>query len=122
MASSLRILIVEDDASVRRSIGRLLRASGFECAEHESAEALLGWVDLDAWDCLVSDINLPGQSGFELMENVRNARAAMPVVLVTAYDEARTRDRALQHHHVAYLAKPFEGSALVDAIRQVTLV
>ena len=121
MAGGLRILVVEDDASMRRSIGRLLRASGFECVEHDSAEALLGSEDPDAWDCLVSDIHLPGLSGFELIENVRRSRAGMPAVLVTAYDEPRTRDRALQQHRVAYLAKPFEGTALVDAIRQVTL-
>ena len=60
MAVGLRILIVEDDASMRRSIGRLLRASGFECVEHDSAEALLGSVDLDTWDCLVSDIQPAG--------------------------------------------------------------
>ena len=122
MAVGLRILIVEDDASMRRSIGRLLRASGFECVELDSAEALLNSEDPDAWDCLVSDIQLPGLSGFQLMESVRRSRPAMPVVLVTAYDEPKTRNRALQNHRVAYLVKPFEATALVDAIRKVTLV
>ena len=56
MAEGLRILIAEDDASVRRSLGRLLRALAFDRAEHESAEALVQSDDPNAWDCLVTDI------------------------------------------------------------------
>jgi CheY-like chemotaxis protein len=121
MADRLRILIVEDDASMRRSIGRLLRASGFLCAELDSAEALLRLEDPNAWDCMVTDIYLPGLSGFELVDEVRRSRPDMPAVFVTANDKAKTREQAQQMHRVAYLAKPFEGTALLDAIRKVTL-
>jgi FixJ family two-component response regulator len=121
MAGGLRILIVEDDASMRRSIGRLLRASGFECAEHDSAEALLRSEDPNVWDCLVADIHLPGLSGFELVDELRLSRSGMPAVLITANDEAKTRERALRQYRVAYLAKPFEGTSLLDTIRKVTL-
>jgi DNA-binding response OmpR family regulator len=121
MAGGLRILVVEDDASMRRSISRLLRAAGFECAEHDSAEALLRTEDPNAWDCVVADIHLPGLSGFELVAELRNSRSGMPAVFVTANDDAKTRTRALQLFRVAHLAKPFEGTALLDAIRKVTL-
>ena len=121
MAGGLKILVVEDDASMRRSMGRLLRAAGFECAEHESAEALLRCEDPNIWDCLVADIHLPGLSGFELVDALRQARPGMPAVLVTANDEINKRERALRLFRVAYLAKPFEGAALLGAIRKVTL-
>jgi FixJ family two-component response regulator len=122
MAEEPRVLIVEDDASMRRATGRLLRAAGFHCVEYDSAEALLRSEDLDAWDCLVTDIRLPGLSGFALLDTVRRLRPGMPVVLMTAYEEQRTRDQALQKHRVAFLVKPFEGVALLEAIRKVTLV
>jgi FixJ family two-component response regulator len=121
MAGGQRILIVEDDVSMRRSIGRLLRAAGYDCAEHDSAEALLRSENPDSWDCVVTDIYLPGLSGFELLDVLRRSRPGIPTVLVTANDEVRTRERALSQHRVAYLAKPFEGTALLDAIRKVIL-
>jgi len=121
MAGGLRILIVEDDASVRRSVGRLLRASGYECVEYDTAEALLGAEDPGAWDCLVTDMHLPGLTGLDLIETIRRSGVSMPAVLVTAYNEQKTRDSALRHHRVAFLAKPFEGAALLHAICKVTL-
>ena len=106
---------------MRRSIGRLLRASGFECSEHDSGEALLQSHDLDACDCVVSDIHLPGLNGFELIEHLRRIVPAMPAVIVTAYDEPKSQTERLRNNRVAYLAKPFESAALLAAIRKVTV-
>ena len=121
MARRLRIVVVEDDASMRHSIGRLLRASGFECVEYDSAEALLQSEDPQDWDCLVTDMHLPGMSGLDLVEKLRLQHPAMPAVFITAYDEAKRRERALGCHRAAYLTKPFEGTALPEVIRKVTL-
>ena len=121
MAGRVRILVVDDDASMRRSLGRLLRAAGFECAEHDSAESLIRSEDLNAWDCLITDIHLPGLSGLELVDTLRKSRPTLPAVFVTAYDKAETRERALEGHRVAYFAKPFEAAALIAAIQKLTI-
>ena len=71
MAGGLRILVVEDDASVRRSVGRLLRASGFECVEHDSAEALLQSEDPMPGTALSPIFTCQGLCGFELLESLR---------------------------------------------------
>ena len=121
MAGRVRILIAEDDASMRRSIGRFLRAAGFESIEYESAEALLQSADLAPPVCLVTDIQLPGISGLELFDRLLAKDSAVPTVFITAYEDAKRRECILRRPRVAYLAKPFEGAALLEAIRKVTL-
>jgi FixJ family two-component response regulator len=121
MTKRMRLLVVEDDASMRRSIGRLLTAAGFECIEFGSAEELLQSAHAPSPTCLITDIHLPGMSGLELVDVLRAKHPKMPAVLITAYDDARTRELALRRHHIAYLAKPFEGTALLEAIRKVTM-
>ena len=119
MTKRLTILVVEDDASMRRSIGRLLAAAGFQCVEFESAEDLLLSTDLATSDCLITDIHLPGMSGSDLIDQIRSKHAAMPVLFITAYDEAKLREQLLRRSHASYLAKPFETMALLTAIQKI---
>ena len=117
---SITILIAEDDASMRRGIGRLLRAAGFDCIEFASAEDLLESAKAQSGACIVTDIHLPGLTGFDLVDRLRALRGRMPAVFITAYDNPSMRELALRRGNSAYLRKPFEGTALLDAIRKVT--
>jgi len=120
MVGRLRILVAEDDVSVRRAISRLLRIAGFDTDEFESAEDVLTSDRANVADCIVADIHLPGMTGLELVDRLRRQRERMPAVFVTAFDAPGLRGEALQHLGTAYLTKPFEGTDLLDAIQKVT--
>src|SRR5689334_17059016 len=119
MAEPIRILIAEDDASMRRSLGRLLRVAGFDCVEFESAEALLASADLDLPVCLIADIHLPGLCGLDLADRLRETNPTMPVVFMTAHDTASCRERAQRYPRSWYLTKPFEGAGLITMLNAI---
>lgn len=113
------MILVEDDARVREAIERLLDIAGFECSAFDSAEALLAQEPQASAACIVSDLRLPAMSGLELLDRLRLRGDRTPLVLVTAHDVPGLRDEALRMGAAAYLAKPFRGTALLDAIRRV---
>jgi FixJ family two-component response regulator len=117
MTVNAKVLVVDDDDSMRDAIERLLGAAGFACAAYASAEALLAQgVDEDS-ACVVSDLRMPGLSGLELLAELRARHLAMPFVLITAHDAPGLRQRAVESGAAAYLAKPFRGTALLKAVR-----
>lgn len=111
-----KVIVVEDDASMREALGRLLGAAGLECAAFASAEALLAsGVDAGA-GCVVSDLKLPAMSGLDLLAAMR-ARGGWPgFILITAHDTPGLREEAERQGAAAYLTKPFHGAALLAAI------
>lgn len=112
-----RVLVVEDDDSVRKSMERLLNSLGVSTATYASAEALLA-VGPSAGDtCVVSDLKLPGLSGLQLLAELRQRGCLQPVILMTAYDSTTIRKVAEYYDVAAYLPKPLNGSALLAAIR-----
>jgi FixJ family two-component response regulator len=113
------IVIVEDDAGMSKAIGRLLRVAGFHAVVFPSAEALLETDAADSADCFVLDIHLPGLSGFELRRRLGALGHEAPVIFITAHDEASTRKEAERLGCRAYFRKPFNGHALLQAIRLV---
>lgn len=113
------VVVVEDDAGMRKALERLLRAGGLQPVLFSSAEALLGTNAADSAACLVLDIHLPGLSGFELHRRLAASGHQRPVIFITAVDDESARDEARQLQCIAYLRKPFEGTALLKAIRQV---
>jgi two-component system response regulator FixJ len=115
-----RVLVVEDDDSMREAIDTLLEAAGIESAMYASAEALLAGEVSAGGVCIVSDLKLPGMSGLELLAELRSRGGWPPVILITAHDSEALRAEALRQGVAAYLAKPFLGSALLAAIHSAT--
>ena len=112
-----RVLVVEDDDSMREAIERLLDAGGFRCRAYASAVALLArGVDVDA-ACVISDLRMPAMSGLELLAALRERDFSLPFILVTAHDKPGMREQALSNGATAYLVKPFRGTSLLDAVR-----
>jgi len=111
------ILVVEDDDSMREAIERLLGAAGFPCAAYASADALLARGVDDDSACLISDLRLPGMSGLQLLATLRERDISLPFILITAHDAPGLREEATLRGAAAYLAKPFRGTALLDAVR-----
>lgn len=111
-----KVIVVEDDASMREALGRLLGAAGLECAAFASAEALLASSFDTAVGCVVSDLKLPAMSGLDLLAAL-HARGARPCfILITAHDAPGLREEATRQGAAAYLTKPFHGAALLAAI------
>jgi FixJ family two-component response regulator len=110
------VAIVDDDELFRRSIERLVRASGFRVATFGSAEDFLDRGDLDGTSCAVLDMKLPGMNGLELQQRLISRPRPMPIVFVSAHDEAVMRANAFRAGAIAFLKKPFDNSALLDAL------
>lgn len=87
------------------------------CETFASAREFLDSAPAGRIACLVLDIHLGGMSGFDLQRQLAEDRAAIPIVFITAYDDAFTRERARRSGAVAYLRKPFDDHALLAAIR-----
>ena len=120
---TVRVLVVDDEADVemlfRQQFRRELREKRFVLDFALSADqALRKMVEVDGNDLilLVSDINMPGMSGLELLPKARAARPDVPVIMITAYGDAETERRALESGAAALLTKPVDFSSLRDAI------
>ena len=110
------VFVVEDDTSVLRALRRLLISAGFEVRTFELPASLLG-VDLpDSNGCLVFDVYLPEMSGVELYELLTASGCKLPVVMMTARDDERTRAMINRIDTAAVLIKPFARKAMLGAI------
>jgi FixJ family two-component response regulator len=111
------VSIVDDDASLRRSLRNLLMSAGLPVETFQSAEGFLDSGVRDTTGCLVLDLRMPGMGGFELLRHLMAAGSRIPVIIMTAHGDEDTRRRSLQAGAVAFLEKPVQGTALVDAVR-----
>jgi len=110
------IAVIDDDASVRRALQRLLRSAGFVVETFATVREFLDAGHSARTTCLVLDIHLPEMSGFELQEHLAVSGALIPIVFITAHDNAITRERASRPGVTAYLRKPFDQEELIEAI------
>ncbi len=112
------IAIVDDHESVRSALGSLLRSYGYLTTCFDSAESLLAGGSLDTYQCIVSDLQMPGMSGIDLLEQLRRQGNATPLIMITAFPEPAVRLRVLQSGASCFLSKPFQSNDLVRCIRQ----
>ena len=117
MAERPLIAVIDDDHSVRESLRGLFRSVGLAAHGFASAAAFLQCGDLSGTDCVILDVRMPGMSGLELQRRLVTSRPEVPVIFMTAHDDASTRSQALSAGAVGYLIKPFTEEALLDAVR-----
>jgi FixJ family two-component response regulator len=116
MANLPLISVVDDDDSVRESLGGLIRSVGFAVKVFASAEELLNSDHLRITDCLILDVRMPGMNGLELQRRLATSDRKIPVIFITAHGDEEVRSRALNGGAVDYLLKPFSEEALLNAI------
>lgn len=114
------VCVVDDDLSLLRALQRLLGGGGFSVATFASAEEFLDFPGRARAACLVVDVHLGGCSGFELQEQLAATGSRIPVLFITARDDAPTRERARLAGAFDYLRKPFDGELLLVAVRRAT--
>ena len=112
------VAIIDDDELFRRSIERLVGSAGFRVEAFASAEEFLERGNLDRTACAILDMKLPGMNGLELQQRLIASSRPMPVVFVSAHDEAVARANALRAGAIAFLKKPFDNSTLLDALHR----
>jgi FixJ family two-component response regulator len=112
------ISIVEDDDLFLDSMRRLLRSLGYTVAAFSSAASFLASRSLDETACLITDINMPAMTGYELYARLVELGHEIPTILVTAYPNDAARSRALKDGIVGYLRKPFDDNDLADCVHK----
>jgi FixJ family two-component response regulator len=111
------VAVVDDDASICEALESLLRSVGLRAMVYASAEDFLQSARLQDTACLIVDVHLPRMSGLELQRQVATADGRLPVIFITAHEDAGTRERALRAGAVAFLYKPFSDEALLSAVQ-----
>jgi FixJ family two-component response regulator len=115
------IAVVDDDVRVLESIQELLESAGHSVCSFSSAQSLLERDILPDIDCLIADVGMPLIDGFELHRLAREARPDLPIIFITARPEAATQKRAAAQGHQGFFRKPFDGPALLAAVKQALL-
>jgi DNA-binding NarL/FixJ family response regulator len=117
----IRVLVADDHAVVRRGLKEVLEESkDIQVAgEASNAREVLERVREQPWDVVVLDINMPGRSGLELLEDLRRERPKLPVLILTVYSEEQYALRALKSGAAGYLTKETVPERLVEAVRKV---
>jgi FixJ family two-component response regulator len=116
LAETSIISIVDDDLSVRVSVGALVRSLGHAACVFPSAEDFLSSGELETTDCLIADVQMPGMSGVELQQVLVKTGRKLPIIFITAYPEDRIRQQVLAAGAVCLLSKPCDGDTLVGCI------
>jgi FixJ family two-component response regulator len=111
------VYIVDDDASLRRSLRNLMMSVGFRVEAFQSAEAFLESFDRGSVGCVILDVRMAEMSGLDLLSHLGAAGSHIPVIILTAHGDAETRRRSLQGGAVAFLEKPVQSAVLLDAVR-----
>ena len=112
------VAVVDDDAAMRGSVGRLLRSAGYDAELLPSGEALLERVTTSAAACLVVDIHLGGISGVELGRQLSARGVALPIIFMSGLSDRAIEKAAIEVGCVAFLHKPFRADLLMDAIER----
>jgi len=115
------VAIIDDDESVCRSFGRLLRAADMQPVTYNSAESFLADKKRPQFGCLLLDIQLGGISGLELAQQLAAEGKHTPVIFITAHDDPKARATAEALGCAAYFQKTDSGSEVLEAIRRVAV-
>jgi len=112
----LTVYVIDDDAAVRDSIALMLGLEGYRTALFADAEAFLAAWREDWAGCVIADVRLPGRSGVELQEAIRERGIALPFVIITAHGDVATARAAFRAQAVDFLEKPFDNAHLRAAV------
>lgn len=111
------IYVVDDDASFRTALTRLLRAAGYEVRSYASAGEFLLAPPTATSGCIVLDVNMPGPSGLDLQAALRNLGDALPIIFLTGHGDVPMSVRAIKAGAEDFLTKPVQRETLLSAIK-----
>jgi FixJ family two-component response regulator len=112
------VFIIDDDASIRKSLSRLLRSAGHTTETFASAEEFLGRGHFNGIGCLLLDVKMPGLSGMDLQEELGRADYSMPIIFITGHGNIPMGVQAMKRGAVDFLTKPFDDEELLQAVKK----
>jgi FixJ family two-component response regulator len=112
------VAVVDDDQGILRSLECLLESADYDVRLFASAAPLLESDCLAQIDCLISDVDMPGMDGFDLVRQVHAARPQLPIILITGYPDRLARMPALGGSKPRLFTKPFQGHELLAAVSE----
>jgi FixJ family two-component response regulator len=112
------VCVIDDDPSVQRSTRRLLQTAGYRVLLFSSAEDFLALTVLPRPVCLLTDVRMPGMTGIDLQAAIAGTSHDAPMVMISGHADAAMIARATSAGAIAFLSKPFEESALIDAVER----
>ena len=121
LADQAVISIVDDDDSVRVATSKLLKLYGFIVHAFGSAEEFLRSKYLDETRCLIADVRMPGMSGIELQERLKQQGYTTPVIFITAFPREREQALAMGGGAICFLTKPFDAKTLLKFIEEALM-
>src|ERR687895_1492891 len=116
--TSALVYVVEDDASVRRALGSLIRLEGLAVQTFPSAQEFLAFPRPDVPSCLVLDVQLPGLGGLDLQRELARDDVQIPIIFITGHGDIPMTVRAMKAGAIEFLTKPCRDDDLLDAIEQ----
>ena len=114
------VYVIDDDKSVRRAFQLLFQSADFDVQAFSSAEEFLEGASLSDDSCIILDMRMPGMTGLDLQKELASRKIKIPVIVVSAYDDASIRGLAHEFGAVAFFKKPVDDQALIDAIHWAT--
>lgn len=114
----LRVYVIDDDPAVAESTAYLVRALGYQCATFASPEALLAALDGLAPGCILSDLRMPGMTGFDLAAALRRTSIGWPMLLMSSENGAHIDRAARTHGFALFLPKPLDSGQLAAALAE----
>ncbi|MBN68744.1 MAG: DNA-binding response regulator [Gimesia sp.] len=112
------VFVVDDDPAIRKSLRWLIESVGLKVQTHELASEFLESYSPDHPGCLVLDVRIPGMSGLELQEKLRERGYDIPVIIVSGYGDVPMAVRAMKAGAVDFLEKPVSDQVLLDYIQK----
>ena len=117
MSRDLEIAVIDDDQSFRVALVESLSSLGYRADGYASADDYIGLIGGKSFDCVVTDIHMPGMSGLDLMKRLAAGGSTTPVVLITARSDTNLEARAAAAGAACLLRKPFEINDLIQCIQ-----
>jgi len=111
------VAIVDDDDGMREALSDLLLVLGLSCRTFDRAETLLAEYEPGIFDCIITDVRMPGISGLDLLRRLRSFGEPVPVIVITSDTDPKTRSQALEGGAHAYLTKPIEDHVLLGHLK-----
>jgi FixJ family two-component response regulator len=111
------VLIIDDDPAIHRSLSRLLRSIGLDAQLFESTPDFLQAEHPNGPNCLVLDVNLPGQSGLDLQRELVATNGQIPIIFITGHGDIPMTVRAMKGGAIEFLTEPFQDQDLLEAVQ-----
>ena len=118
MTDKPRVVVVDDDDSVRRALERLLRSAGYDVELFGSSRAFVERGEYDRADCLVLDVRMPGQSGLDVQHLLISAGHDVPIVFITGHGDIPMAVQAMSVGAIDFLVKPFDDVIFLNAVQR----